>query len=294
MTDSNLLPAEQQARRLLEHASPTRRLANAPFEALSGGHANRSWRVRDEQHAWCVRLNSIDAECLGVSRVSECRLLAMLGEAGLSPRVLHCDAESGILVTQFIEGAQWTRESAIQPENLSRLAGYLRRLHALPARPGMAAVDFSRQADRLLRLIAPGVVPGALESASRRVFGRLGQREVSVVCHNDVHRLNIVDQGCRIWLVDWEYGGRGDYLYDLASFLCYLQAGPQVCAALLSYYEGSQPRTTQRELDDACWAFDYVRWLWYEAQQDGLAALNAEERDEVAELEQRLLLSIPR
>ncbi len=293
MADPGQRLAEQQVRKLLAEAAPTRRLANATFEPLPGGHANRSWRIRDEQHSWCVRLNSTEAERLGVSRVSECRLLAMVDEAGLSPSVLRCDPASGILVTEFIEGAHWTRDSAILAENLSRLATYLRKLHAQPMRPGLAVVDFVRQADRLLRLIAPGVVPRAMESAARRVFGRLCRRRVRVVCHNDVHHLNIVDQGGRVWLVDWEYGGVGDYLYDLASFLCYLEADSEVCAALLSCYEGPRPQTTRRELNDARWAFDYVRWLWYQAQRDALTALSAEEQAAVASLEQRLLSSVP-
>ncbi len=81
-------------------------------------------------------------------------------------------------------------------------------------------------------------------------------------CHNDLHHLNLLDDGDRLWLVDWEYGGVGDPLFDLASLACQHGYTAAERVALLDAY-GAGDGNTAEMLDAACTAFDYVQWLWY-------------------------------
>ena len=39
-----------------------------------------------------------------------------------------------------------------------------------------------------------------------------------MTCHNDLLAANFIDDGERIWIVDWEYAGMGDPFFDLANF----------------------------------------------------------------------------
>ena len=39
-----------------------------------------------------------------------------------------------------------------------------------------------------------------------------------VTCHNDLLAANFIDDGERVWIVDWEYAGMGDPFFDLANF----------------------------------------------------------------------------
>jgi aminoglycoside phosphotransferase (APT) family kinase protein len=95
------------------------------------------------------------------------------------------------------------------------------------------------------------------------VFDRLAVRERRVVlCHNDLNSSNVVDDGIGLWLVDWEYGGRGDALLDIAGFLTLHHAGIAATEAFLEGYGGLAPGELER-LGEARWAFDYVQWLWY-------------------------------
>jgi Ser/Thr protein kinase RdoA (MazF antagonist) len=82
-----------------------------------------------------------------------------------------------------------------------------------------------------------------------------------VLCHHDLHHLNLLDDG-RLWLVDWEYGGRGDPLFDVAGFLALHELGPGPTATFLEAYGGLAPADAAL-LGAARWAFDYVQWLWY-------------------------------
>jgi streptomycin 6-kinase len=85
---------------------------------------------------------------------------------------------------------------------------------------------------------------------------------VATACHNDLHHLNILDDGGRLWLVDWEYGGIGDPLFDFASLLCQHPVRPCNRERLLSA-AGAADHAFVDRLEAACILFDYVQWLWY-------------------------------
>jgi thiamine kinase len=89
----------------------------------------------------------------------------------------------------------------------------------------------------------------------------LKQRSQECLCHNDVHHLNIIDNG-GLRLIDWEYSGIGEGMFDLASvcvYHCFDKSQRDVL--LSSYLQATDPVATQR-LDLACWLFEYVRELW--------------------------------
>jgi thiamine kinase-like enzyme len=211
-----------------------------------------------------VRLAWGDAESLGVDRRSECNLLAAVSAAGLAPEVLVCDPGAGLLVTRFMRAETWTREAAREIANLRRIGAALRNLHSLPPRPGIKRVGFAAQARFLEgRLGAERCARPALRRVAATAFELLAGRESIVsLCHNDLHHLNILDDGERLWLVDWEYGGCGDPLFDLASFLCQHQSTSEERQVLLSAYAGDAAISIDL-VEAACTTFDYVQWLWY-------------------------------
>jgi aminoglycoside phosphotransferase (APT) family kinase protein len=175
-------------------------------------------------------------------------------------RVIQLD----LLVTRFVAGGVWRREDVHEPLNLRRLGGLLRRLHALPVPPGLAQVSFERQARRLEEQLEPcEVTDRGVRAVADGAFAALASGTPRLApCHNDLHHLNVLDDGERLWLVDWEYGGCGDPLFDLASFACQHESTPGERDALLDAcgWNGAHMRAL---LDAACTAFDYVQWLWY-------------------------------
>jgi thiamine kinase-like enzyme len=253
---------ELRARDLLAARADTKDLADAVLTPLSGGHSNRTWRLDDGDRTFFLRLNAPDAEGLGVDRASECRLLQIVGTAGIAPEVIRCDPGAGLLLTRFVEAEPWTGAQAAGDANLRRIGALLRRLHDLAPDPAIREVSFARQAWSLEAQLEPGTVPDPLSRAATQRFRRLERRTAVTLCHNDPHHLNVLDDGGRIWLVDWEYGGRGDPVYDLAACLAQLEGTRQQRSALLDGY-GTPVPCTDAELDDACWVFDYVQWLWY-------------------------------
>ena len=241
----------------------TRAWADCDLEPLLGGLNNHSWRLDAAGLRYVIRLSSSGDESLGVDRGSEAALLAAAGAAGLAPTLVFCDFESRLLITQYVDGKVWTLADARDPHNVERMARALTRLHALEPPAGVHVRSFREQALRLETVIRAtgGAVDARLADRAREVFARLAVTNVpQTLCHDDLHHLNVVDDGRRLALIDWEYGGLGDPIFDLASFVSYQALDANAVAQLLAAYAG--PADAAR-LDDGRWAFDYVQWLWY-------------------------------
>jgi thiamine kinase-like enzyme len=256
--------AEKAARAALSEQPAARVIADAPFLAIRGGLTNHAWRVDHDGHSYFVRFGGRGSESLGVDRRSECHLLGAVSAAGLAPEVLVCDPDRDLLVTRFVSIETWSREAARDIGNLRRFGETLRMLHALPLRTGIGRVSFEAQANFLEgQLGAAGSAQPAVRRVAASAFETLAGREgIVALCHNDLHHLNILDDGDRLWLVDWEYGGCGDPLFDLASFLCQEESTHEERRVLLSAYAGGAAISIDL-VEAACKAFDYVQWLWY-------------------------------
>ena len=152
-----------------------------------------------------------------------------------------------------------------------RLGERLRVLHRLRVPAGLAPRSFAASAALLeAQTVDSGPESAAMRRAGRSALGRLAARSgLAVPCHDDLHHLNLVDDGERLWLVDWEYGGAGDPVYDLASHACQhdLDAdGRRLLIAACDLGRAGAASVDEAVLAAACTAFDYVQWLWYRVE----------------------------
>ena len=242
----------------------TRPLASSVLEPIPGGLSNHAWRLEHAGQAYFVRLGAARAERLGVDRHSECALLAIAASARLAPEVILCDPSSRLLVTRFVPGRHWSRADVHEPRNLARIGDSLRRLHALPPASGVRRLQFVVQAAQLEAGLAGFErIEATLKRVAEEAIAVLAARVYrQALCHNDLHHLNVLDDGERLWLVDWEYGGCGDPLFDLAALFCLHDlSAPQRTTVLDAY--GPLGLVPSEELAAACRLFDYVQWLWF-------------------------------
>jgi hypothetical protein len=86
-----------------------------------------------------------------------------------------------------------------------------------------------------------------------------------VVCHSDLHTLNLVDRGDSLLLLDWEYAHAADPLWDLAGWSANNDLEDNVRRDLLASYTGRPPAPTDYlRLQLLSWLYDYVCLLWSE------------------------------
>lgn len=241
-------------------------LVDAVLQPVPGGLSNHAWRASVEGESWFIRLSPAGSSQLGVNRHGECALLDFVAAAGIAPQVVLCDPERQLLVTRYVDGLPWSGEQALQPDNIASIGRLLADLHTLPVPTAVPQVSFPAQAHRLASLLEHGgeAVGAPLRSRVDAVERLLSQSADPVVaCHNDLHHLNIIADQRRLWIVDWEYGGTGDAMFDLASFLCQHPCGNVEREQLVRAYRAGGRAVDAPRLEAACWYFNYVQWLWY-------------------------------
>ncbi|WGD28862.1 choline kinase family protein [Ancylobacter sp. WKF20] len=186
-------------------------------QPLGGGITNTNFVVEDEGAKFVVRLGD-DIPRHNVMRFNELAAARAAEAAGISPRLRH--AEPGLLVIDFIEGR--TYGEADVRANLPRVVELVRRAHVEVTRhlrgPALAFWTFHvlrsylhalRDGDHRLKHDLPSYA-----ALAARVEALVGPSEI-VFGHNDLLPANFIDDGARLWLIDWDYGGFNTPLFDL-------------------------------------------------------------------------------
>lgn len=236
------------------------------IERIEHGLTNENWIVRGPRASVVVRLNSPKANELGIDRQHEAKVLQIATQAGVGPRVLKYDFEEDALITELLPGSPWSIEYARSHTGIARLAELMREVHALPIYDGIKRVDALAVIERYWVTLEQtgqlGLAGSAEQRATARTLGlRLREGVRPRLCHNDVHHLNLMDDG-RVRLLDWEYAGLGDPFFDLAGICCYHDYDEAQCEALLQHYLGREDVKSSARLNAARWMFNYIRELW--------------------------------
>ena len=214
---------------------------DGPPVPLEGGITNRNYRVRWGGREVVLRLPGKDTELLGIDRRTECEATRAAAAAGIGPEVVAFEPRLGCLVTVFIEGGPVTAEEL--RGRIPELAEVLRRIHAGPPLP--TAFDPFAVVEAYAAAAAGrgGEIPPAvaeLAPAALRIRAELGGPEhAPVPCHNDLLTANLLDDGERLRIVDWEYAGMSDPYFELANVAVKNEFTQGDEAALLAGYWGA-------------------------------------------------------
>jgi len=186
-----------------------------------GGLTNLVYRIADDNGASCLRVPGKGTEAY-IDRKVEAHNAKVAAASGVSPEVLYSDPQNGLMLSRYLEGCE-----TMTPESFCRRAGAparagqaFRRLHD---HPGSFEFRFELFAmiDDYLALLEP--LGAALPEGYHDVVREAGPvREALAAhplplapCHCDPLCENFLDDGQRMWIVDWEYSGMNDPLWDL-------------------------------------------------------------------------------
>ena len=211
-------------------------------EPLEGGITNVNFTVRDRGRGFFVRIGD-DIPVHGVLRFNELAAARAAAAAGISPEIVY--AEAGVMVLRLIEGKTLGPEDIRQQAMLERIVPLVRRCHLELPRylrgPVLAfwvfhvVRDYVGTLEQQRTRNAPRL-PGLLEAAEalERAVGSIDLR----FAHNDLLAANFIDDGDRLWLVDWEYAGFNSPLFDLGGLASNNELSPAQERWLLeSYFE---------------------------------------------------------
>jgi thiamine kinase len=257
---------------------------------LPSGLVNESCRVSRAGGVYTLRVAAANSQDLGLDRQWECQVLGSASAAGLAPVIEYCDPVQGILVAEWVSGRPWTAEETGQPVAIDAMAQLLRRVHSLPtAAPARVMNPAAWIAHYGAALARRGVnlPPRLVElrgAADARLKVLAGVRSVEpVLCHSDLHRLNVVI-GDRTVLLDWEYAHVSDPFWDLAGWIANNDWTGDEAGLLAASYLGRTANSDEWvRLGALVWLYDYVCLLWselYSNQRPGHASQEVSSRAE--------------
>jgi len=213
--------------------------------ALDGGITNVNFTVVDGREKFVVRVGN-DIPQHQVMRFNERAASIAAHQAGLSPEVVF--TEPGILVIRFIEGKTLSEPDIAQPEMLARIIPLLKTCHqTLPKYLTGPALIFwvfhvlrdythtlqAGNSSHLPKLERLGDIAAGLEA-------NVGAIDV-VYGHNDLLAANFIDDGKRLWLIDWDYAGFNSPLFDLANLASNNGFSRDLERSMLEQYFDSPP-----------------------------------------------------
>ncbi|CAN5123684.1 phosphotransferase family protein [soil metagenome] len=190
-------------------------------EELSGGLTNLNLKVSTAEGVYVVRVFQGDAALLGIDRDAEEHNTRAAAQAGVAPRVVDYRPDLEMLVIDYISGVTYDNGTFAQPGVVERVADAFRTLHRGPRFVGDFDM-FVRQAGYLRTVREKGwwLPDGydAYDAAFHQVRAALEvRREPTVPCNNDLLAGNLVDDGTKLWLIDYEYSGNNDACFELGN-----------------------------------------------------------------------------
>jgi len=235
----------------------------AVAKPLSGGITNHNFKVTVGGEAFVLRIGGKDTELLCIDREHEREATLVAAWLGVAPEVVAF--ADGCLVTRFVDGRP------VPPERLAAatVGELLRRVHDGPPFPARFASFLVVEHYRWTAEEHGIRVPTAYAEAARRA-AEIEPRRLDTPlrpCHNDLLNANFIEDGSRLWLVDWEYAGMGDPFFDLGNFAVNHELDERRERELLDAYDGDAGDEALAALHDMRFMSDFREAMWGVVQQ---------------------------
>ena len=190
---------------------------NINIKTIDGGITNQNFLVEEDNKKFVVRLGNDIPEHL-VSRSNELAVSIAASEVGISPSVIY--HEKGLLILEYIESI--TLSSEMVRKNINDIIPLIKKIHyEVPKKLYGQSLIFwvfhvirnyakflktkeSHHAKLLTKLLSQSELLEKASAPYEIIFG-----------HNDLLPGNFLDDGSRLWIIDWEYAGFNSPLFDL-------------------------------------------------------------------------------
>jgi thiamine kinase-like enzyme len=240
-----------------------------------------------------ARVASGGSELLAIDRANEHSNSVRAAAVGVGAPVIEYQPSLNVLVLAFLEGKTLTNADVAEPSRLVRIAQTCRQLHSAERFDGeFDMFDIQRRyravvAERGIRI--PAGYDDLMDKFDAMARALAVRDEGTVPCNNDLLAANFIDDGDKIWLIDYEYSGNNDACFELGNIWGECQLTDDALAALVTEYyrrplrnkiaratllglAGKYGWTLWGAIQAAVSPIDFDFWSWAMERYDGVSA----------------------
>jgi thiamine kinase-like enzyme len=246
---------------------------------ISGGITNRNYKLETANGAFMLRIAGERTELLGIDRANEFFSAQLAHTVGVGSEPMAFLERHAAILSRFIPNAL-TLEPETAMARLERIVPRLRAFHDASVLPAsVLPVKFNPfETVRNYHSLAlehgvhfPDDLPSLLEQM-KQMETALQPHARTCPCHNDLLPANFLDDGTKIWIIDWEYAGNGNPFFDLGNLAVNLELDEAACEHLLELYFGHCDAKLEAQLQLMRLASD-LREAFWGFLQSGISSL---------------------
>ncbi|MDU4892250.1 MAG: phosphotransferase [Clostridium sp.] len=220
-----------------------------------GGLTNKNYKVQVDEEFFVLRVPGTGTEEM-ISRADEIRNAAYANEVGVDAELVYFNEETGVKISRFIENAETlTPDAAKKHYNMTKVCNILRKLHNCN-KIMENEFDIYGKIEKYEKLAkaANGKFFDDYEEVKSKVYelkDLMEQLDAELTpCHNDTLADNFIKSGeDKMYLIDWEYAGMNDPMWDLAAHSVESEFNDDEEELLLrTYFQGNVERKYKKRV----------------------------------------------
>jgi len=208
---------------------------------LSGGLTNRNLAIESEGNRYVARISSNSSDLLNINLEDEYKISIISSYDGIGATVYDFLPGQGLLLIGYINGKTFGAEDI--SNNLPRVAKAVRTLHG--AKPFVSEFNMFTLQKRYLDIVQSNnfIYPAKYldyEGHIADLKKALSVLPAEIVpCNNDLLPGNFIDDGEKIWLIDYEYSGNNDACFELGNIWAEAFLEYEALVELIDAYYGA-------------------------------------------------------
>ena len=216
---------------------------------LSGGLTNRNLAIDADGTKYVARISSNSSDLLNINREDEYKNTIIAAEVGIGATVHDYLPGQGLLLISYINGKTFGAQDIAN--NLPRVAKSVKTLHS--AKPFVSDFNMFTLQKRYLDIVQSNqfIYPDKYLDYEGHITDL--KKALSVLpseivpCNNDLLPGNFIDDGEKIWLIDYEYSGNNDACFELGNIWAEAFLEYDALVELIdSYYGAHRPEKIAR------------------------------------------------
>lgn len=243
------------------------------IQILRGGYSTaQMFLIRIKNKRYVLRLMGLDQVLADREIQIQCAEYA--SKLDITPHYHYADSVHGIIVMDYIESVPFTKEILLEHMPL-----LLKKLHysgRIP-KPHFELSLYLKELKQDVLRYNPSADIQAYFKDIERIQSNLFKDSVYASCHNDLNLNNIIFDGQRLYLVDFEAAGEEDPFFDLATICQQACFNEQQTRQFLQTYFGNEVTPQQWQKFQAMKQVSYYYYALHFLQlafQQGLMQCN--------------------